>query len=377
MRILYIATENDFAAAIAKLKQSKDIAFDLEYDDNRHTYGLTLCLIQIADADTVYLFDPFELKDMKPLWAVFEDPAVLKVAHSAANDIMLLKRLGCKPVNVLDTDVAAKILNYPKTSLASVLLQDFGIEMDKTQQVSNWNVRPLTPSQLDYAAKDVEYLLPIKNKLLPQIEAKGLTAWLNEECRLLEALEQRDTAAAYLKLKGAERLSPYHQYILKALYAFRDNFGRILNKPSAYVISNEILVRLTDQPELTLEEWMDNKGIHGRIKNPAAFRQFKQVFAQAEAKAEQNNLNKTYSQQGYMGLRYSSGEAARRKHILSEIQQELIRRYGENATTLLLGQGMITSAGNGKEVIINKKYALEMLHQVGKELGLDTQDLFA
>jgi ribonuclease D len=375
LEIQYIATEKDFGKSIAQLKQTPQIAFDLEYDDNRHTYGQTLCLIQVADADTVFLFDPFELKDLQPLWDVFADPAILKVAHSAANDVMLLKKLGCQPKNIIDTDIAAKILNYPKTSLAAVLLQDFEIEMDKTQQISNWHTRPLTPPQLDYAAKDVAYLLPIKNKLIPLIEEKGLSQWLREESMLLEAIEAKDNPDPQLKLKNAERLSPYHQYILKALYEFRDSFGRSLNKPSAYVISNELLVKLAEQPHRSFEDWAESKGIHGRLKNAAAFKQFWEVYRDAAHKADKLNLSKTYTQPAYSGFRYPSVEAARRKQILYHIQQELISRYGENATTLILGQGMVTSAGHGKEVSITKKYAAHMIEETAVDLGLDITGL--
>jgi ribonuclease D len=377
LEIQYIATEKDFTKAIVQLKQAQEIAFDLEYDDNRHTYGQTLCLIQVADAETVFLFDPFELKDLQPLWEVFSDPAVLKVAHSSANDIMLLKKLGCQPKNILDTDIAAKILNYAKTSLAAVLLQDFEIEMDKTQQVSNWHTRPLTPPQLDYAAKDVAYLLPIKNKLIPLIEEKGLSQWLREECLLLEAIEPKENPDPQLKLKNAERLSPYHQYILKALYGFRDSFGRSLNKPSAYVINNELLVKLTEQPHRSFEDWAESKGIHGRLKSAAVFKQFWEVYKDAAHKADKLNLSKTYTQPVYTGFKYPPAEAARRKQILGQIQQELISRYGENATTLVLGQGMVTSAGYGKEVGITKKYAVRMIEETASDLGLDITGLFS
>ena len=75
------------------------------------------------------------------------------------------------------------------------LVNDFlGIELDKGEARTNWLARPLSARQLDYAAADVFYLLPLYQKLLEQVEAKG---WL-------EALEQ-ECASLMLKRTKAER----------------------------------------------------------------------------------------------------------------------------------------------------------------------------
>src|SRR3712207_3365626 len=85
----YIADDADFQEAITKLEKAPTLAFDLEFDDNRYTYGLTLCLIQVADLETCYLIDPFGITSLKPLWKIIENPAVVKIFHSASNDILL------------------------------------------------------------------------------------------------------------------------------------------------------------------------------------------------------------------------------------------------------------------------------------------------
>ena len=48
--------------------------------------------------------------------------------------------------------------------LAKLVLHYLGVEMDKGATRTNWLKRPLSPVQLQYAAGDVWYLLPVYQK---------------------------------------------------------------------------------------------------------------------------------------------------------------------------------------------------------------------
>ena len=89
--IKYIDTPASFAAACTTLAQKDTFAFDTEFDRFYREYGFKLSLIQIFDGDEVFLIDPIALKNLAPLWILFEDPRICKVVYSCSEDIQLLK----------------------------------------------------------------------------------------------------------------------------------------------------------------------------------------------------------------------------------------------------------------------------------------------
>ena len=91
--IEYIDTVDGFNAAIKHLLSADSVAFDLEFDSSRYSYGFTLCLVQICTKERCFVIDPFKIKDLKPLFAILEDPSILKIAHSGDQDLRLLHSL--------------------------------------------------------------------------------------------------------------------------------------------------------------------------------------------------------------------------------------------------------------------------------------------
>lgn len=370
-QVKYIADDAAFLKAIDQLRQQPALALDLEFDDNRYTYGLTLCLVQIADEHTCFLIDPFGVKNLQPLWELIADPAVVKIIHSASNDILLLKKLGCQPRNILDTELAAKMLDYSRTSFANMMAVVLNIEIDKAYQVSNWNTRPLIAQQLLYAANDVVYLHPLKETLMAHIHQLDRLAWLEEECRLLEAIEQKDQTDRYLKLRGADRLTCYELFILKHLFHFREKLARHFNKPSASVIPNEVLVNLALAPVQQFSEWQNLKGIMGRIKDHQTFKELRHVVQQAQQQAQAENIPHTRparpKRPDYLVTRE---EAERRKARLQPLRNRLVELYGENVATIILPMGVVNEYAEGKPLEVRKQYARTIVEALLAELQI-------
>ncbi|GHA68467.1 ribonuclease D [Pontibacter akesuensis] len=370
--IKLVEGDQELQKAVAHLSQSQELALDLEFDQNRFTYGFNLCLIQITDGrGTCYVIDPLTTADLQPLFALLEDPQVTKIIHHANNDILLLDKLGCNIKGVMDTDVAAKILNYERSSLATVMKEEFGIEVDKSQQSSNWNKRPLTEDQLRYAAIDVIYLHRVKAKLVEQIEALDRMHWLEEENRLLEALVYSEPENPHLKLRNAYRLTLYQQYILKALFAFREEMGQQFNKPAPYVISNEAIVELASNPDTDIHEWLNHtKGIHGGLKRARNEDKLVETMLQAKQSARDNNISHDYlSNRWQRPLR--TPEAEQRKEELSQIQQHIVEQYGEFASRLIITSGVITEYSLNNQLRCTKQYATDIMFAAARDLQIN------
>ena len=138
-------------------------ALDTEFHRER-TYWPALALVQVAWAAGdggpagVALIDPLAV-DVTALGEVLAGPGVM-VAHAADQDLEILERAcGRGPSRLFDTQIGAGFAGHSSSSLSSLLKAFLGLEVAKGDRLTDWRVRPLTSSQLDYAASDVDHLL--------------------------------------------------------------------------------------------------------------------------------------------------------------------------------------------------------------------------
>ena len=159
-----------------------DITIDTE------TLGLNikrdrLCLIQLRNESNkkVYLikFDknisPANSKNIKSL---FEDKSLTKIFHYARFDMAVLKEnLNINVKNVFCTKIASKLTRTysSKHGLKDLAKEILNVELDKTEQTSDWSQKKLTKQQIQYAMNDVIYLSDLKKNLESKlIELKRL-----------------------------------------------------------------------------------------------------------------------------------------------------------------------------------------------------------
>ncbi len=122
-----------------------------------------LCTVQVATRAKNYVFDVLAIEDLAPIFRILEDPAFIKVIHYARFEKGVLGNLGVEISNIFDTFVASEKLRGKMDryahSLAAVCRRELGAEIDKSNQKSDWSIRPLTQSQLRYAALDAELMI--------------------------------------------------------------------------------------------------------------------------------------------------------------------------------------------------------------------------
>lgn len=265
--IKYIDTPASFAAACATLAQKDVFAFDTEFDRFYREYGFKLSLLQIFDGDEVFLIDPLAIKNLQPLWVLFEDPRICKVVYSCSEDIQLLKINGCNPRNIYDLQIAAKLCNYPANSLGDLIFKAFDIRPDKSHQKSNWRRRPLSADQLLYAGNDVSRLLYFKD-LFDKISAeRGVTKMIEEENRVCENIP---VAEYKVKLSVAQKrkYDHAHQKILLALLHWRNDVAMEYNVPPANIVSDTILESVIEDKNKFLQSPF-GKGFSKRLVDDA------------------------------------------------------------------------------------------------------------
>lgn len=175
------------------------------------------------------------------------DPKMEKVLHGADNDIMLLKRdFKFEFVSVFDTQVAARFAGRLELGLQAVLEKEFGVRLSKSLQRCDWSRRPLTPPQEKYAAEDVAHLVALRDRLLPELRARGREAWAREEGEALGRLAPAPVRepSDFLRAKGAFELDGRALAVLRELFALRDEWARNADLPLFKIVGDEPLVDL-------------------------------------------------------------------------------------------------------------------------------------
>ena len=128
-----------------------------------------ICLIQLGDdARNVTLIRPNLERPPKNLKILLEDPSVRKLFHFALTDVAFFATsIGIVIENFRCTKVMSKIVRTYTDShgLKNLCEELLGIELSKQQQQTNWASPNLTQKQLEYAARDVYYLIEIYYQL--------------------------------------------------------------------------------------------------------------------------------------------------------------------------------------------------------------------
>ena len=115
------------------------VALDTEFMRVDTFYPIA-ALLQIGDGARAYLIDPLLINDWRPMCALLENPAVIKVVHACSEDLEVLLRLtGSLPAPLFDTQLAAAYLNLGFSMGYSRLVQEvLGIDLPKGETRSDW-----------------------------------------------------------------------------------------------------------------------------------------------------------------------------------------------------------------------------------------------
>ena len=233
---------------VEQWQKASFLAIDTEFI-RTHTFLAEPGLIQIADHSGVYLLDPVALKDLSILIPVLENPNIIKIMHSMSEDVgLLFHSVGAQIKRVFDTQIAAAFLGIAVSpGYQNLVLDVLNVELDKGETRSDWLKRPLTKSQLHYAALDVIYLLKLFHILKPKLEEAGFLDALFEETgflieQVISAWQQPESA--YLKLRGAWDLPKSSQSLLQALVIWRDETALQENIPKPWVFNDASLIEI-------------------------------------------------------------------------------------------------------------------------------------
>ncbi|MER2264284.1 ribonuclease D [Methylobacterium oxalidis] len=264
-----IDTTSALADACTRLAAQPFVTVDTEFM-RETTYYPKLCLIQMAGPDgAAVLVDPLAPKiDLKPFVDLMADEGVVKVFHSARQDLEIIWMLGeILPHPFFDTQVAAMVCGYGDSVSYEQLVNDVAkAKIDKSSRFTDWSRRPLSDAQLAYALSDVTHLVKIYEVLAGQLVETDRGAWLDEEMGVLTSPEtyRADPGQAWRRLSGRMR-KPREIAVLMEVAAWREREAQTRNVPRGRILKDEAVIDVATSAPRSVEAL-------GRLRSiPAGF----------------------------------------------------------------------------------------------------------
>ncbi len=239
-----------------KLASETFVTVDTEFL-RESTYWPQLCLVQLAGAEDAAAIDALAPNiDLQPLLDLMADQSVLKVFHSARQDLEIFYQLmGEVPAPLFDSQVAAMVCGFGDSIAYDRLVQALtGEAVDKASRFTNWADRPLTAAQLAYALSDVTHLRDVYTGLCRRLEESGRTDWLDDEMAVLAdpASYRNDPELAYLRIKSRTN-KPRFVAVLQKVAAWREQEAQNRNQPRNWVLRDDALLNIAAQMPTTVK----------------------------------------------------------------------------------------------------------------------------
>jgi ribonuclease D len=251
-----LTTTEALVSACDRLSAHSFVTIDTEFL-RETTYYPKLCLIQMAGPDDAFLVDPLAPGlGLDPFLALMADRRVVKVFHSARQDLEIVWNLGrLLPEPLFDTQVAAMVCGYGDSVSYEQLAHDLAqARIDKSSRFTDWSRRPLTDAQLAYALSDVTHLVQVYERLSAQLAANGRTGWLAEEMAILASPEtyRLDPETAWCRLAGRLRKSR-EIGVLMEVAAWREREAQGRDVPRGRIMKDDGLVDIAVSAPRTAE----------------------------------------------------------------------------------------------------------------------------
>lgn len=250
------------------LEKEKYVGIDTEFNW-RNTYFPELSLLQISTSSKILLIDCLKCKNLGYLNKILEEKTKTIIMHSSRSDITVLNtNLKIKLNNCFDIQIAEKFINGGEIkSYGFIVAKYFGYELDKSETNSNWLKRPLTDKQLEYAANDVNFLIPIYKKQLKDLKRLKKEKEAITEFRKETLLGNQELYIPRLKkLKKASKQE-------RDIFLWREKHASKKNLPPSYIFEDKYLKTITkkiqnkkEKPNEFLKFFKDNSAAKDFLK---------------------------------------------------------------------------------------------------------------
>ena len=260
-----VASVADLDVAVAALAAGQGpVAVDAERASG-FRYGHRAFLVQLRrDGAGTMLIDPMACPNLTGLDEALASTEV--VLHAASQDLPCLAELGFRPRALFDTELAGRLLGFPRVGLGALVESVLGWTLEKGHAAADWSVRPLPAELLRYAALDVELLVELRDALAAQLVAQGKAEWAEQEfAAVLAAKPSGPRPDPWRRTSGIHRVhSRRGLAIVRELWQERDKIARRRDLSPGRVLPDAAIVEAARTLPGSQSDLTDLPGFQGR-----------------------------------------------------------------------------------------------------------------
>lgn len=239
------------------------VAIDAERASG-YRYSSRAYLIQVKrEGAGIGLIDPIPFGDLTPLAEAIGDAEW--ILHAATQDLPCLAEVGLKPLALFDTELAGRLLNYPRVGLATLVETLLDRQLLKEHSAVDWSTRPLPDAWLEYAALDVEVLVELRAILSAQLEEAGKADWARQEFEHLRGFQPAVRVEAWRRTSGLHKVRGRRTLAaVRSLWETRDRIAQERDVTPGRLIPDAAVVAAATAMPTTRGALMSTQGFHGR-----------------------------------------------------------------------------------------------------------------
>jgi ribonuclease D len=239
------------------------VAIDAERASG-YRYSSRAYLIQLRrEGSGTHLVDPIAFESLAPLQEVLEGTEW--ILHAATQDLPCLTEVGLQPTGLFDTELAGRLLGYPRVGLATLVETLLGYRLAKEHSAVDWSTRPLPEPWLEYAALDVEVLVELREALGAELIASGKADWARQEFDYLRGFEAPARVDAWRRTSGLHRVRGRRALgAVRALWETRDEIAEQRDVTPGRIIPDAAIIAAAQALPTERSALLSTKGFHGR-----------------------------------------------------------------------------------------------------------------
>ncbi len=253
---LYITSQADLQSLIASIREVGTFSIDTEFT-RETTYYPILSIIQIALKNAEgkkesYIIDCLCNLDLKEFFSLIANPTITKILHSSAQDLQIFHhKSGFLPSNIIDTQIMANFSGLGfSVGYSNLVNAMFSVQLDKKQQRSDWQRRPLNKKQIEYAILDVLFLEEIYHRLSESLVRQSREGWFHEEMEnfITKTLFKSDDSLS--KNFSFRNKNPKQITQIKDIICWREHWARKIDIPRQHFLKDEIIEKIVLNQEV-------------------------------------------------------------------------------------------------------------------------------
>jgi ribonuclease D len=266
MSATLITTQREFDDLCSTLRSAPAVAFDTEFVSEKY-YKPKLCLMQFATDGVAAVVDPLAVPDLSAWWAIMAESEKPIIVHGGREEIRFCFRFaGARPRNLVDVQIAEGLLTrtFP-ASYKNLVQRVMGKCVDSLQTRTDWEHRPLTPAQIEYALEDVHYLPKIWEKQQAQLANLGRTDWAMAEFEhLVDAVAAESDREGWRRLPQANRFSPRELAVARELWNWRERYAQMIDRPARVAFRDDLMTEVARRRPRTVRDLNSTRGLQRR-----------------------------------------------------------------------------------------------------------------